>query len=456
MTLACILNCAGVRHILLPVASDLLPDFEGKHMAAQRALTKQIVEKTAPEPRRDLFIWDSRVPGFGVRIYPTGKRMYVFQYRTKGGQQRRVAIGLHGPFTVERARDVAADLYEGVRKGRDPAEEQTTAARRARDNVEAVIEDFVERHLEGKGRAKSYIDDTRATFANHVLPRWHGRDIKAITRRDVIELLDAIGDAGKPIAANRTLAAVRKLFNWALQRGIIEASPVTLVEMPGAERKRERTLSSDEIQTVWAAAGRLGYPFGHFFRMALATGQRREEVAQMRIEDADEGERIWTLSSEMTKAGRAHVVPLSALALDILNEAKEAARGLLAKPEDAEPATYVFTTRGDRPISGYSKAKARLDRAVATARSEIGLPDLEPWTIHDLRRTVGTGLGKLGISRLVIARVLNHADRTVTGIYDRYEYLDEKRRALDAWGRYLENLIRPAGSNVIPIQASPH
>src|SRR5262249_6352795 len=113
-----------------------------------------------------------------------------------------------------------------------------------------------------------------------------------------------------------------------------------------------------------------------------------------------------------------------------------------------------FTTRGDRPISGYSKAKARLDRIVAAARSEAGLPDLDPWTIHDLRRTVGTGLGRLGISRFIIARVLNHADRTVTGIYDRYEYLDEKRHALEAWGQYLANLIAPPNANVVAIRAT--
>jgi integrase len=424
-------------------------------MAAQRALTKQVVEKTAPEPGRDLFMWDSKVHGFGVRVYPSGKRMYVFQYRSKAGKQRRVAIRLHGPFTVDKARDAAADLYEAVRKGRDPAEEQKDAARRSYDDIEAITENFIQRYLEGKGRAKSYIDDTRATFANHVLPRWRGRDVKTITRRDVIELIDAIVDAGKPIAANRTLAAIRKLFNWAVQRGVIGASPVALVEMPGAERKRERTLAPDEIRTVWAAAGELGYPFGHFFRMALATGQRREEVAQMRIVDADEAGRICALSSEMTKAGRAHVVPLSTFALDILGKAKEAGRGLLAEPEDAEPTTYVFTTRRDRPISGYSKAKARLDREVAKARSEAGLPGLEPWTIHDLRRTAATGLGKLGISRFIIARVLNHADRTVTGIYDRYEYLEEKRHALEAWGQYLENLITPSRAIIIPLRGVP-
>jgi integrase len=423
-------------------------------MTAQRALTKLIVEKTAPEPGRDLFVWDSKVPGFGVRVYPSGKRMYVFQYRTRGGQQRRVAIGLHGPFTIEKARDAAADLYEGVRKGRDPVEEQKAAAQRDRDAIESVIEEFMARYMAGKGRAPRYIEETRRNFDKHVLPRWRGRDLRAITRRDVIELLDGIVDEGNPVAANRTLAAVRKLFNWALQRGIIEASPVALVEMPGAERKRERTLAPDEIRVVWAAAGELGYPFGDFFRMALATGQRREEVAQMRTADADESERTWTLSSDMTKAGRAHVVPLSPLALEILAEAKEMANQLFAKPENAKFPAYVFTTRGDRPISGYSKAKVRLDKAGAAVCRAEELPPVEPWTIHDLRRTVGTGLGRLGVSRFVIARVLNHADRTVTGIYDRHEYLEEKRHALEAWARYLGDIIAPSAADVVPLRAA--
>jgi integrase len=213
--------------------------------------------------------------------------------------------------------------------------------------------------------------------------------------------------------------------------------------MPGAERKREHTLVPDEIRAVWSAAGGIGYPFGLFFRMALATGQRREEIAHMRWAHIDESERTWTLSSDMTKAGRTHVVPLSPLGLDILREAKEAVRLLFGDPESSKPTTYVFTTRGDRPISGYSKAKVRLDKAIAETRHGDRLPDLEPWTIHDLRRTVGTGLGKLGVSRFIIARVLNHADRTVTGIYDRHEYLEEKRRALEEWGMFLVNLIEP-------------
>src|ERR1700730_1737984 len=232
-----------MRHIWLPVASKLLPDFEDRDMQATRkALTKLLVERTTPNPERDVFLWVTKVPGFGVRVYPTGKRMYVFQYRTKARQQRRVAIGLHGPFTIEKAREAAGDLYEAVRKGRDPADEQKTAARRAPDRMETVVDEFMRRYMAGRKRAPSYITDTRATFENHVLPRWRGREIKTIARRDVIELLDAIVDAKKPIAANRTLAAIRKLFNWALQRWIIESTPVALVEMPGPENKRERTL----------------------------------------------------------------------------------------------------------------------------------------------------------------------------------------------------------------------
>jgi integrase len=423
---------------------------------SSQVLTKLLIEKSTPSPGRQVVLWDRKVPGFGVRIFPSGKRIYFFRFRSKTtGQQRRVTIGLHGPLTVEKAREAAADLYEPVRKGRDPVQErQQMAARRGPDRIEAVVEEFLVRYMAGKERAPRYIEETRRNFAKHVLPRWQGRDIRGITRRDVIELLDAIVDEGKPVAANRTLAAVRKLFNWALQRGIIEASPVALVEMPGPERKRERTLAADEIRAVWDAAGELGYPFGHFFQMALATGQRREEVARMRWADIDEAERIWTLSSEMTKAGRAHVVPLSAFAQEILAEAKERERLLQAEPDRARLRTCVFTTRADRPISGYSKAKARLDKVVATTRKGEGLAAIDAWTIHDLRRTVGTGLGKLGVPRFIIARVLNHADRTVTGIYDRHEYLEEKRLALEAWGTYLANLIVPPGADVVPIHSA--
>jgi len=141
-------------------------------------------------------------------------------------------------------------------------------------------------------------------------------------------------------------------------------------------------------------------------------------------------------------------VPVTAIAWDILMEAKEAARTL--DNDAADPSPYVFTTTGDRPISGFGKAKARVDRAASKTRDESG--PVAPWTVHDLRRTVATGLGKLGASRFIIGRVLNHADATVTGIYDRHAYLNEKRHALESWGTYLGNLIRPVGANVVDLR----
>jgi integrase len=400
--------------------------------------------KAAPGARVDYF--DATVPGFALRVSgptprnPHGHKSWVLFYRI-GGQQKRLTLEPGYPaIGLKDARNKAGEAFRKIAVGEDPASEKQVIALRAErdpDTVENVVSEFMKRYMEGRRHAPRYIAETRRSFDNHVLPRWRGRELKSIARRDVIDLLDGIADDGKPIAANRTLAAVSKLFNWAIGRGIIEVSPVGKIEKPGKETKRERTLSDDEIEAIWDAAGSLGYPFGAFFRMALVTGQRRQEVAGMRWQDIDEDERIWTLPSEMTKAGRAHVVPLSPLALKIL---------------DGCPRTgaYAFSTRRDRPISGFSQAKKQIEAVIAKSGATDKRPNLPPtkagadsagWTIHDLRRTAATGMGKLRISRFAISRVLNHADSSVTGIYDRHEYLDEKRQALDSWAAHLQRLL---------------
>jgi integrase len=340
-----------------------------------------------------------------------------------------------------------------LEKGEDPAtaKREAKAARerpaKDRDTIENVIDEFMRRYMQAQKRSPRYIAETRRNFDKHVLPRWRGRLLGSISRRDVNNLLDEIADEGKPIAANRTLAAISKLFSWALSRDIIASSPVLKIEKRGAETERERALTDGEIRTVWRAAGKLPYPFGPYFRMALATAQRRSEVAAMRWADIDESEMTWTLPAEMTKAGRAHVVTLSPLALSILAECPRSG-------------AHVFTTgrrrgggAGDAPISGFSKAKMILDKKVADiAAAEGDSPTIEPWRLHDLRRTATTVMGRLRVSRFILSRVLNHADQSVTGIYDRYEYLDEKRQALDAWGRFLENLTSTSGGNVVPLR----
>lgn len=440
-------------------------------------LTDAAVQRFKAPPGGRIEYFDATLPGFGVRVAgptgrsPEGRKSWVLFYR-HGGAQKRLTIEPGYPALSladarKRAGEALALLSQGTDPGAAKAETKAAAARKP-DTVENVVAEFIKRHLEGKRRAPRYIEETRRNFDNHVLPRWRDRDVGSITRRDVIELLDAIvdngtkvrGDDGKmrhvkggPIAANRVLAAVRALLNWALRRGLIETTPAALVERPGEETRRERTLSADELRFIWPEAEGLGYPMGAFFRMVMLTGQRREEVATMAWADIDLGAKVWTIPAVVTKAGRAHTVPLSPAAMELLaGVPRKSARnkaGLLA------PSPHVFTMTGENPISGYSAGKKRLDAAVAGARLAAGMEEpIAPWTVHDLRRTCATEMGRLGVSRFTISKVLNHADRSVTGIYDRHNYLAEKRAGLEAWASYLISLIGTTESNVVALRAA--
>jgi integrase len=424
-------------------------------------LTDAAVQRLKGEQDKRVEYFDLAEPGFALRIAGTPekpKKSWAFLYRVKGevpppGKKRaplhRLTIGPYPAYGLKEAREAAREARKLADRGIDPATARKDAAaaaqRVAREmrTLASVTDEFLIRFMEKGGRKQRphsprYIAETRRNFKNHVLPVWGGRDIKSIARRDVVALLDKIADGPGPIAANRTRAALSTMFTWALRRDLVEVNPVLQTEPPGQEKERDRVLSEDEIIALWKAASTLGYPFGAFTQMLVATGQRRCEVASMRRQDID-GD-IWVIPAAMTKAGREHAVALSARAIQILEGCERISD------------VYVFTTRRDRPISGYSKAKAELDQKIA----EAGF-SMPPWRIHDVRRSVATNLGKLGVSRFIIGQILNHSDRSVTGVYDRYEYLEEKRAALEAWGRHIEKLIgreRPAPDNVIPLAAA--
>jgi integrase len=247
--------------------------------------------------------------------------------------------------------------------------------------------------------------------------------VHEITRRDVLSILDRVVDAGTPILANRVLAAMRKLFNWALERDIISISPCAAVKSPAAERTRDRVLSDDELRTVLIAADRVGGRFGPLVRLLALTGQRRSEVAHARWEEIDIENRLWTLPSERVKNNRPHTIPLSGAVISILR----------AIPRGASP--YVFTTNGTSPSEGFSKGKRRLDAL---------LPDMAPWRLHDLRRTCASGMQRLGINLPVIEKVLNHVSGSfagIVGVYQQHSFSEEKKQALEAWGRHVESLM---------------
>ncbi len=387
-------------------------------------LTQVAIDRLAPPKAGRIEFFDSVLPGFGLRISDNGHKAWVLFYRL-GGRQRRYTLGSLATYPeVAVARDRARHLLQRVEQGIDPAAEKVARPERQPDTIETLAEQFVARYCKPKNRSWR---TTEAVLRLHVLSRWAGRDAASIGRRDVLELLDDLVDRGHPIVANRVLAAVRKMFGWAVERDILLASPVTNVKAPGKEVERERVLSDEELSKLWNAATKAGGVAGGFFRMLMLTAQRRDEVATMRWADLNLEANIWTLPREATKGDRSHEVPLASCGVAIL----------LALPRCGE---FVFTsTRGAWPISGYSKMKAAIAKAAA----------VEDWRIHDLRRTAGTGMARCGIAVSTISRVLNHKEGGVTKIYNRYSYLDEKRAALEAWARKVESLAQEPAATVL-------
>jgi integrase len=391
-------------------------------------LTQLAVDRVRPPAAGRTELFDAHLPGFGLRVSAGGHRSWFLFYRF-GGRQRRHTIGtLAAVPRVEEARERAREVLRDVARGLDPAAE--AVAKPAALTLAELGATFIERHAKPRNRTWR---GTARLLERHVYPAWGERPATDIAKRDVRALLDQVA-AKHPVGVNRVLAAIRKLFNWAVEQDLLPTAPTAGVKAPAKETARERVLTDAELAAVWRAADALGPAARAFVRLLILTGQRRDEVAGLRWADVDldaAGGAVWTLPREATKADRTHEVPLSAAAVAIL-------AGL---PREGE---YVLsTTGGRRPISGYSKVKARLDE----------LAGVTGWRFHDLRRTAGTGLARLGVAVATISRVLNHTEGGVTKIYNRYGYLDEKRAALNRWAAHVEWLVAPAPDNVVALRA---
>jgi integrase len=395
-------------------------------------LTQLVVDRISRPKAGRVEYFDSQLPGFGLRVADSGHKSWVVMYRVIG-KQRRYTIGTLAEVPkVEDARGRARDIMQEAARGNDPAGEKKAARAKARaapkplvNTVDAVTARFIEQYCKPKNRSWA---ETERILRNHVVSRWGDRELASITTDDVLTVLDELMAKRQPIAANRVLAAVRKMFNWAVdQRRIIPVSPASGLGAPGKETERERVLTDEELIRLWRAAETMGKTSGGFVRVLILTGQRRDEVATMRWQDLDLDKGLWTLPREATKGDRSHEVPLASMATQIL----------LDLPRLGD---FVFTTKGDRPISGYSKIKARADKLAGIE---------EDWRFHDLRRTAGTGMARLRIPVSTISRVLNHKEGGVTKIYNRYSYLDEKRQALETWAAHVSGLLSPSPGNVV-------
>ncbi len=385
-------------------------------------LTDVALRKLSPPASGSMEVWDGRLPGFGVRVSPKGTKSFILLYRHEG-RPKRLTIGRYPMLTLSDARKAAQKALADVAQGTDPsAAKKKTKPLSDPFNFVAFVTAFIEKYAAPKN--KDWRESHRL-FKREFIPHWRQRDIRKITKRDVTAVIDGIVARGSPGAANHALAAVRRLFNWGVERGLLELSPVQGLKPPAKLNSRDRVLSDAELVSIWNAAGQEGYPFGSIVRLLILSGQRRGEVMGMRWCDVDTKALTWTLPGELNKSGRMHILPLTNTSVVLID----------ALPRLSD--VLVFPSRSsvsNNPVSGMGKAKGRI-----AANCKI-----DDWRLHDIRRTVATGMARLKISPHVVEKVLNHSSGTfagVAGVYNRFGYLDEMREALEVWDRHLIGLL---------------
>ncbi len=386
-------------------------------------LTDAAVTHYKPPRAGQVDYYDKTRPGLALRISHKGRRTWTYHFRFEGKQYRR-SLGVYPAMKLADARIEWARLSDMLAAGDNPAQETEK-----RDDTFAVVaEDWLKRDQAGN----KTIYDVRRAIEKDVIPFWGERQIGDISRRDALELIDRIADRGAETMARRVHSYLHRLFRWAVGRGIVETSPVSDLPKPGREVSRDRVLSDDELVAVWKAAGDLGWPFGHAVKLLVLTGARRAEITELRWSEIHDD--TIHLEGERTKGGKPHAVPLS-----------PAAKAVLADLPRMAGCPFVFSTTGTTPVSGWSRAKQQLDRLVG----------IEPWRIHDLRRSVATGLQRLGVDLQTIEAVLAHTSGSRAGIvavYQRHSFDDEKRVALARWGAHIDGLLSGTPANVTPLR----
>lgn len=429
-------------------------------MAAVTLTDKFIQSATVKSNRQE--IADAGVRGHYLVIQPTGAKSFAVRYRLDGKAVKQT-IGSYPKVSLKDSREEARRILAAVDEGGDPQAE----ARIANDDflIKNVFEDFLKRYVE-KNNAPNVAKRRRKIFEAEILPAWGNRHVAEIKRRDVVKFIDEIIDRDAPVQANRTFSFLKKFFNWCIDRDVIEHSPMNRMKEPSDEESRERVLTEDEIRLVWHAAEKEGYPFGPAIQLLILSAQRRQEVGGARRQEfggsADFGSNlpVWTIPKGRTKNRKSdHVVPLTEWMDQLFS----------SQPVIAGDFDFIFTNFQKKASTGWSKCKERMDAAIlkmkreeAEARGEDAskVQPMNDWRFHDLRRTAATFMASNQIKVLphVIEAVLNHksgAVKGVAGIYNRYQYFEEKLEALTKWEAVVRRIVF-ATSNVVtlPLKAS--
>lgn len=411
--------------------------------------TQEAIQSLALPPGKNEERWFDDRPdapsNFGLKLV-RGKRQtqrtYIVQHRHQG-EQRTPSFGRVSDVSLAEATLAARKYHAALMLDEDPQAKKRAAreARKAAAEEKArdaltfgkLVDSFMA-HMERNGRSAKHVSDVRRYLVGSWKPLSEMR-VDRIERRDVAARLAEIARLQSAITGNRARAALSSFFNWAMGEGLVSANPVAGTNKPlEEERSRERVLSDDELVAIWKACQDDDY--GRAVKLLMLTGQRRGEVEGIRWSEVGSVSGLWTMPGDRTKNGRPHEIPLSAPALAILDPLRE------SRDEERD---LVFGY-GQGGFSGWSKAKAALDERITTTRKEAGLakPELPEWRHHDLRRTVATRMGDLGVQPHVIEVVLNHVSgfrAGVAGVYNKAAYRGEKRQALDLWGAHILALV---------------
>lgn len=380
----------------------------------RRKLTPKTIDSLPPVSGKRYEVRDELVTGLHIRVSARGGKVWYVSTRVDG-RVRRIKLGTYPILSLADARGRACDLLRDIQLGNFAKRKPVPEARVP--TLAEIIPQFIELYARPRNRDWKGTQNILMKFSSLM-----SQPINEIRRSDVVRVLDGIVAGGTPVRANRALAAFKKLTNWCVDRGVIEMSPVMALRPPAKEAGRDRVLSDDELAACWRAAGAEGFPFAHFVKLLVLTGQRRGEVSGMRWSELDLEKGIWSLPAERAKNATQHVVPLAPFAVELLRSMPRFLNSDL-----------VFTTTGTTPISGFGRLKDRLDAQMAVT----------DWRFHDLRRTVATNMAIMGVQPHIIEAVLNHKTGIVSGvaaIYNRHAYLNEKRDALEAWAKRLSVL----------------
>lgn len=402
--------------------------------------------------------FDERTPGLALIVGKKAKS-WSLTYTAPGGRRKRISFGRYPAVSLATARNRAQAVFRTLHDDVDPA-----SKRRAYNEAPTVAEageDYLRLYASKKATRRFDEDIIR----KEVAPRLGDKKLVDIGRADIQTVLRAIQDRGAGVKANRALQVIRKFLSWSVEQGWIDANPSLGISRPVVERPRSRVLSDDELKAFWTALPKVSRQAQACFKLLLLTGQREMEVVGMRWPEIDLERGLWTLPADDPGRSKAralpHVVPLTPAAVAVLSELKGAV-SVRSRPGPGGRTNGIptkafgdFVFRGrHRDGSPAKPTRSMLVGAKETLDRELGFS--EPWRIHDLRRTVRTGLSQQSVPPHIAELVIGHSIRGVIKVYDRYDYLSERREALTRWADHLLTLVgeKECASNVVTLEGA--